>query len=99
MCLYSSLRDLHRSQDGTAGRDVLRDAAGGNDGSVVLAGTTNGVSGTSSDRGHSVTAVELDVNGIGVWRWQVIGLCEIYIGQKEDACYEMGSSVRLKIPD
>lgn len=66
-------------QGGTTGTDVMRAAAMGGHGSVVLAGTTNGLRPTPRDKRDVVTAVNLHEQGTEVWRWQVIGRCDIDI--------------------
>lgn len=63
-------------QDGTAGDDMLRAVTVARDGSIVLAGSTegawNGVS-TASYYNADFAAVKLDAAGTEVWRYQASG--------------------------
>ena len=51
---------------------MFSSATVGDEGSVVLAGTTTGAWGKSRGSSDGVTSVKLDANGIELWRWQVI---------------------------
>lgn len=69
--LGSSLLAL--AQDGTSDVDGLAGAAVGDDGSIVLAGYTNGIwdeIGFTNDD-SDFAAVKLRADGAEVWRWQV----------------------------
>ena len=58
-------------QDGTSATDTFYGAAGGQDGSVVLAGVTEGSwQGAHAGGANDFAAVKLDADG-EIWRWQV----------------------------
>lgn len=62
---------LSLSQDGTTGNDVVTAVTAERDGSVFLAGSTNGSWDGPNNGSYVFAAVKLNVNGIEVWRWQV----------------------------
>eukprot|EP00904_Undaria_pinnatifida_P006344 jgi/Undpi1/283/HiC_scaffold_1.g00279.m1 len=58
-------------QNGTTGNDELYGAANGRDGSIVLAGVTEGAwKGAHAGGLRDFCAVKLDADGGEVWRWQ-----------------------------
>ena len=59
-------------QNGTTGNDEIYGAANGRDGSIVLAGVTEGAwRGAHAGGLRDFCAVKLDADGGEVWRWQV----------------------------
>lgn len=58
-------------KDGTEERDVLDGVAVGQDGSIVMAGSSAGAWTTKHDGLGDFVAVKLDANGTELWRWQV----------------------------
>ena len=54
-------------QDGTEEWDEMYAAAGADDGSVIIAGYTDG----SYEAGLDFVAVKIDSDGNTVWKWQV----------------------------
>ena len=59
-------------QNGTSGIDTFYGAADGQDGSIVLAGVTEGSwQGAHLGGTNDFAAVKLDADGVEVWRWQV----------------------------
>lgn len=58
-------------QNGTDGRDAFPGAAMGDDGSVVLAGYTDGAFSGGSKGAEDFAAVKLSADGEELWRWQV----------------------------
>lgn len=59
-------------QDGSDGYNRLRAATALADGSVVLAGYTEGDWSESNQGGKDFAAVKLGVSGLEEWRWQVM---------------------------
>lgn len=69
------------SQDGTAQNDTLLATAAGKDGSVVLAGYSEGDWAAPNAGFKDFVAVKLASDGTEVWRWQVrraTTMCEGY---------------------
>lgn len=63
---------FHHSQDGTAEDDKLFAATMvGSDGSIVLAGETNGNWEGESSGKMDFAAIKLGADGSEIWRWQV----------------------------
>lgn len=62
---------FHCSQDGTAEDDKVFAATMGSDGSIVLAGETNGNWDGTSNGKMDFAAIKLDADGLEIWRWQV----------------------------
>ena len=58
-------------QEGSAEVDLLWGAATGDNGSVILVGTTYGNWSETNQGGGDFAAVKLDANGSVLWRWQV----------------------------
>lgn len=59
-------------RDGTSATDMFYGAADGQDGSVVIAGATEGSwQGAHTGGTNDFAAVKLDVDGGEIWRWQV----------------------------
>lgn len=61
-----------RDQDGTQADDVFYDVAAVVDGSMILAGTTNGTWVSTHAGGPDFAVMKLDSNGTIAWKWQVL---------------------------
>lgn len=58
-------------QDGTSGNDRFYGAAEASDGSIVMAGETEGDWAEENPYDVVLAAVKLAANGTELWRWQV----------------------------
>lgn len=73
--VWSTSALLYYAQGGSAGNDLIFAVAIAEDGSVVLAGRTNG-SWVGENAGQSdFAAVKLQADGKEIWRWQVLMIC------------------------
>lgn len=66
LILCSSVQDGPRGEDNSMASVSITE-----DGSFILAGSTDGDWGTVSSGGHDFAAVKLDADGNELWRWQV----------------------------